>query len=44
MADFVYNDINDIKKLCEFRYALVFEHYEDIEAVLAQSIDEPTLF
>lgn len=44
MADFVYNDINDIKKLDEFRYALVFEHYEDIEAVLAQSIDEPTLF
>ncbi len=44
MADFIYNDIKDIKRLDEFKYALVFENYEDVETVLAQSIDEPTLF
>ena len=44
MADFIYKDISEIKKLGEFRYALILENFESLEAILTQDIKEPTLF
>ncbi|MEE3704353.1 hypothetical protein V2I29_01975 [Campylobacter sp. CX2-8023-23] len=44
MADFIYSDIGDIKKLDEFRYALILEDYQDVEMALNQGLVEPTLF
>lgn len=44
MADFIYDNIDEIKNIYDFRYALVLENYTDVESALAQELAEPTLF
>lgn len=43
-ADFIFNDIKELKNLKDFRYALVKAEFEELSAMLNEKINEESLF
>ncbi|WKW23764.1 hypothetical protein [Campylobacter fetus] len=44
MADFCFESLNDLKMMSDFKYALVFSDFHELESSLNETKTERTLF